>query len=126
MALLPPLPSTPSARPMTFRDLARLGRDNRGIRARPALTFLLITGHFVAYTFVRPILRNVSGVDDDLIGLLLRGYGLAGVAGNFTAGNRASHDARRTLLTIAIALTPRPRRPRQRRPCSSPRPRPRP
>ncbi|GCD94679.1 MFS transporter [Embleya hyalina] len=48
VVLLPPLPSAASARPTTFRDLARLGRDNRGVRAGPALTFLLITGHFVA------------------------------------------------------------------------------
>ncbi|MFI1581682.1 MFS transporter [Embleya sp. NPDC020630] len=102
---LPPLPRAPSARAITFRDLARLGRDNGGVRAGLALTFLLITGHFVAYTFVRPILRDVSGVDDGLIGLLLLGYGLAGVVGNFAAGNRASRDARRTLLTIATVLT---------------------
>ncbi|OPC79462.1 MFS transporter [Embleya scabrispora] len=105
VVLLPPLPSAASARPMTFRDLARLGRDNRGVRAGLALTFLLITGHFVAYTFVRPILRDISGVDDGLIGLLLLGYGLAGVVGNFAAGSRASRDARRTLLTIAGGLT---------------------
>ncbi|MET7299984.1 MFS transporter [Embleya sp. NPDC005575] len=103
--LLPPLPASPSARPMTFRDLSRLGRDNRGVRIGLALTFLLITGHFVAYTFVRPILRNVSGVDEGLIGVLLLGYGVAGVAGNFAAGARASREARRTLLTITAALT---------------------
>ncbi|WP_246126590.1 hypothetical protein [Embleya hyalina] len=35
---------------------------------------------------MRPILRDVSDVDDGLIGLLLLGYGLAGVVGNFAAG----------------------------------------
>ncbi|MGC0421201.1 MFS transporter [Embleya sp. AB8] len=105
VVLLPPLPAAPSARPMTFLDLSRLCRDNRGVRTGLALTFLLITGHFVAYTFVRPILRDVAGVDDALIGVLLLGYGLAGVAGNFAAGTRASRDARRTLLTITATLT---------------------
>ncbi|MFJ8739755.1 MFS transporter [Embleya sp. NPDC127516] len=103
--LLPPLPTEASARRMTFRDLSRLGRDNPGVRAGLALTFLLITGHFVAYTFVRPILRDVAGVDDGLIGVLLLGYGVAGVAGNFAAGTRASRDARRTLLAITTTLT---------------------
>ncbi|WP_406291599.1 MFS transporter [Embleya sp. NBC_00896] len=97
--LLPPLPSEQT---MTFPDLSRLFRDNAGVRVGMALTFLLITGHFVAYTFVRPILHDVSGVDDGLIGLLLLGYGVAGVVGNFAVGTR---NPRGTLLGITATLT---------------------
>ncbi|MCX5195144.1 MFS transporter [Streptomyces sp. NBC_00249] len=96
------LPELPPARPVTFRELPALLRRNRGVRAGVAVTFLVVTGQFAAYTFVRPILRDVSGVDAGHVSTLLLGYGIAGVAGNFLAGPR---DPRRTLLTVSSALT---------------------
>lgn len=99
LLLLPPLP--PSG-PVTFRELPALLRRNRGVRTGVVVTFLVVTGQFAAYTFVRPVLRDVSGVESGLVSTLLLGYGLAGVAGNFLAGPR---DARRTLLTVSATLT---------------------
>ncbi|MEU9036100.1 MFS transporter [Streptomyces sp. NPDC048352] len=101
-ALLLLLPALPPAGPVTSRELPALLRRNRGVRAGVIVTFLVVTGQFAAYTFVRPILRDVSGVDSGLVSTLLLGYGLAGVAGNFLAGPR---DARRTLLTVSGTLT---------------------
>lgn len=63
------------------------------------LTFLLVAGHFIAFTFVRPLLLSVSGFDARWVGLLLFGYGAAGMAGNFIAGIVA---ARRTPLTVSL------------------------
>ncbi|MEU9718323.1 MFS transporter [Streptomyces sp. NPDC047976] len=101
-ALLLLLPALPPSGPVTFRELPVLLRRNRAVRAGVVVTFLVVTGQFAAYTFVRPILRDVSGVDSGLVSTLLLGYGLAGVAGNFLAGPR---DARRTLLTVSATLT---------------------
>ncbi|MCX5379996.1 MFS transporter [Streptomyces sp. NBC_00091] len=101
-ALLLLLPALPPAGPVTFPELPALLRRNRGVRAGVIVTFLVVTGQFAAYTFVRPILRDVSGIDAGLVSTLLLGYGLAGVAGNFLAGPR---DARRTLLTVSATLT---------------------
>ncbi|MFH7595457.1 MFS transporter [Streptomyces racemochromogenes] len=100
-ALLLLLPALPPAAPVTFAELPSLLRANAGVRTGVAVTFLVVTGQFAAYTFVRPILRDVSGVDAGSVSTLLLGYGLAGVAGNFLAGPR---DPRRTLLTISTAL----------------------
>uniref|UniRef100_A0AAU2JJS6 MFS transporter n=1 Tax=Streptomyces sp. NBC_00049 TaxID=2903617 RepID=A0AAU2JJS6_9ACTN len=97
--LLPPLPPT---RPITFSELPALLRENRGVRAGVIVTFLVVTGQFAAYTFVRPILQDVSGIDAEYVSTLLLGYGAAGVAGNFLAGAR---DAYRTLLTVSAVLT---------------------
>ncbi|MFF5703036.1 MFS transporter [Streptomyces sp. NPDC012794] len=102
VALFLLLPALPPAGIVTFRELPALLRRNRGVRAGVIVTFLVVTGQFAAYTFVRPILRDVSGVDSGLVSTLLLGYGLAGVAGNFLAGPR---DARRTLLTVSATLT---------------------
>ncbi|MEV8532500.1 MFS transporter [Streptomyces sp. NPDC051211] len=97
--LLPPLPPRQT---VTFPELPALLRSHPGVRAGVIVTFLVVTGQFAAYTFVRPVLQDVSGVEAGLISTLLLGYGVAGVAGNFLAGTR---DARRTLLVIGPALT---------------------
>ncbi|MFG2483868.1 MFS transporter [Streptomyces virginiae] len=99
LVLLPPLPAT---RHITFPELPALLRENRAVRAGVIVTFLVVTGQFAAYTFVRPILQEVSGVDARYISTLLLGYGVAGVVGNFLAGPR---DAYRTLLVVSSALT---------------------
>ncbi|WP_327363610.1 MFS transporter [Streptomyces sp. NBC_01296] len=99
LLLLPPLPPT---RDVTFRELPALLRGNRGVRAGVIVTFLVVTGQFAAYTFVRPVLQDVSGIDAAYVSTLLLGYGVAGVAGNFLAGAR---DAYRALLVISTALT---------------------
>ncbi|WP_327251188.1 MFS transporter [Streptomyces sp. NBC_01244] len=99
LLLLPPLPPT---RTITFAQLPALLRRNRAVRAGVVVTFLVVTGQFTAYTFVRPILQDVSGVNAAYVSTLLLGYGVAGVAGNFLAGAR---DPYRTLFTVGAALT---------------------
>lgn len=100
--MVPPLPAT---RTITFPELPRLLRDNAAIRIGVLATFLLITGHFVAYTFVRPVLQDISGFDGNMTSSLLLVYGVAGIAGNFVAGSRAAKHIRATLFSIAIVLT---------------------
>lgn len=98
LLLLPPLPPT---RHIGFPELPALLRRNRAVRAGVIVTFLVVTGQFAAYTFVRPILQDVSGVDAAYVSTLLLGYGAAGVAGNFLAGSR---DPYRTLLAVSACL----------------------
>ncbi|MEW2415442.1 MFS transporter [Streptomyces sp. NPDC046866] len=101
-ALLLLLPPLPPSRAVTFRELPALLRGNGAVRAGVVVTFLVVTGQFAAYTFVRPVLQEVSGIDAAHVGTLLLGYGAAGVVGNFLAGTR---DAHRTLLAVSAALT---------------------
>jgi len=99
--LLPRLPAT-----QTIRLGMLPGQlHNPGVRAGILATFLLVTGHFSAYTFVSPILRQVSGIEGGVIGSLLLAYGVAGITGNFVAGTAANRDVRRTLLVIICALS---------------------
>ncbi|MBL1077995.1 MFS transporter [Nocardia sp. 2] len=95
---LPGLPAHHAVRP---RELGVLVRRNRGVAAGLVLILLLVTGHFTAYTFVRPILEDLHGVGAGALSALLFGYGVAGITGNFLAGNR---DPRRSLLAITLAL----------------------
>lgn len=99
------VPSLPSQRSITFGDLPRLFKGNLGVRIGVIATFLIITGQFVAFTFVRPVLQEISGIDDTVIGGLLLLYGVAGLVGNFIAGARVGEHIRGTLLAVVATLT---------------------
>ncbi|MFH8365592.1 MFS transporter [Streptomyces sp. NPDC018031] len=98
--LLPPLPATRSVRLGEVPGLLRV----RPLRTGLIVTVLLVVGHFGAYTYVRPVLEDVSGVEPDLISTLLLCYGLAGIAGNFLAGTAAHRHPRRTLAVLCGLL----------------------
>lgn len=104
LRVVPALPVSTSVRPRQF--VQQLG--HRNLRRGLWLTGLLVSGHFITFTYVRPLLTSVSGVDASWIGALLFGYGLAGIAGNFIAGPLAARHPRGTLLAIAsgLLLTP--------------------
>ncbi len=100
VVVVPALPVATSVRPAQFVQL--LG--HRGLQRGLWLTVLLVSGHFIAFTYVRPLLTTVSGVDAKWIGALLFAYGLAGIAGNFIAGPMAARHPREMLLAIALGL----------------------
>lgn len=99
-ATLPPLAAS---HPITFRQLTDQFR-NRGVRVGILATSLIVTGHFAVYTFVSPVLQQLSGVSENLVGPLLLGFGVAGVAGNFLAGAAVGRKLQRTVLTVTGAL----------------------
>ncbi|MFI2739513.1 MFS transporter [Streptomyces sp. NPDC018711] len=98
------MPKVPAERTITFADLPKVFKGNSGVRAGIALTFLVITGHFLAYTFVRPILQD-DGVADHLIGVLLLTFGIAGICGNFIVGALVAKRLRQTVMGISVVLT---------------------
>ncbi|MFI0467327.1 MULTISPECIES: MFS transporter [Saccharopolyspora] len=97
------MPKVPARRTIGFADLPRVFLGNAGVRAGIAITFLGVTGHFLAYTFIRPILQ-ADGVDGALIGVLLLAFGLAGICGNFVAGALIARRMRQTAAGIAAIL----------------------
>jgi predicted MFS family arabinose efflux permease len=97
------MPDVPARRTITLSDLPKVFRGNAGVRAGIAITFLVITGHFLAYTFVRPILQD-DGVDDAHVGALLLVFGAAGICGNFLAGALVASHLRRTVAGISLLL----------------------
>ncbi|TMQ96172.1 MFS transporter [Actinomadura soli] len=99
--LLPGIPATGSIRLGAL--LALFG--NSFVRGATIATFLLVSGHMAAYTFVSPVLRDVSGIDEDLIGPLLLVFGAAGIAGTFLAGAAAGRNVRVTIAAVSVLLT---------------------
>ncbi|AUU09745.1 MFS transporter [Serratia sp. IR-2025] len=100
LCVLPPLPVTQA---VSWR-LFTAQRANRRLLLGLLLTFLLVAGHFMAYTFVRPLLQTVAGIESRWVGALLFAYGVAGIVGNFIAGQAAAKRLRRTLALIALGL----------------------
>lgn len=98
--LLPPLPA---GRAVALGGVVRLLGDARVVTGLVVVA-LLVTGHFAAYTYVRPVLEEVSGVRASMVGTLLLVYGVAGIAGNFLAGARVGRSLRGTLLVVCAAL----------------------
>jgi predicted MFS family arabinose efflux permease len=100
LAVLPPLTAD---RPVALRHLTAQAQ-NSAVRVGIVATFFIVTGHFSAYTFVSPVLQNLAGVDEHLVGPLLFGFGVAGVAGNFIAGAAIGRTVHRTVFAIVGAL----------------------
>ncbi|MYY80344.1 MFS transporter, partial [Streptomyces sp. SID335] len=100
VTVLPRLPADQGVRLGAFPALLRIG----GLRAGLLAVTLLVTGHFAAYTYIRPVLERVPGIGAGLISGLLLAYGTAGIAGNFAGGAVAARDPRRALLAISAGL----------------------
>lgn len=98
------LPKVPAGRTIAFADLPRVLGRNAGVRAGMAITFLVVTGHFLAYTFVRPVLHD-DGIDAGMTGALLLTFGVAGICGNFVAGALVARRLRQTVAGISVVLT---------------------
>ncbi|MFD4376454.1 MFS transporter [Streptomyces sp. NPDC058486] len=59
---------------------------HRALRVAVGVTALVMSGHFLAFTYVAPYLEKVTGVRPSLVGVLLLVFGVAGLIGNFAAG----------------------------------------
>ncbi|MFF7990679.1 MFS transporter [Kitasatospora xanthocidica] len=104
VALLVLLPPMPAREVVQLRTLPQQFR-HPVVRAGVLATFLLVGGHFAAFTFISPILQATSGIDEGAIGPLLLGFGVAGIVGNFLAGAAAERNIRGTILSISVLLT---------------------
>ena len=97
------MPALPAASAATLRQFGKQLR-NRQLQAGLLLTLLLVTSHFMAFTFVRPLLLSVSGFDAQWLGALLFVYGFAGIIGNFLAGAVAVRRTAPTIIAISAGL----------------------
>ncbi|MFB9886049.1 MFS transporter [Balneatrix alpica] len=69
-----------------------------------AMTAVGYGGTFVAFTFLAPILEQVSGFAPNTIGLIMLVYGVSVAAGNIGGGKLADHLGPLPALTIIFAI----------------------
>jgi predicted MFS family arabinose efflux permease len=100
MMTMPSLPSTGGA------SLSTLGAALRRPAIRISLfsTFCIASGHFAAFTYIRPFLENVSVFDAGPLSLLLLAFGIAGFFGNVLGGIIAQRSARVAIAAAAIGI----------------------
>lgn len=98
---LPPLPGEPRERGAEPSPTRRLSGS---LKIVLVLTALIVSGHFAAYTYVRPFLEQVSHAGPAFVSAALLLYGAAGVAGNFAAGAWAARNPRPVLITLAVLI----------------------
>ncbi len=68
------------------------------------ITLLIVSGHFMAFTYIRALLPNNDLISVDLLGGLLLIYGLAGIVGNFLFGLTANKHLNFAVVMIASGL----------------------
>lgn len=69
-----------------------------------AVTVLIITGHFSAYTYLAPFLEQVSQAGPALIGAALLLFGAAGVIGNFVGSGVTARHPGAALVVRALLI----------------------
>ena len=112
VALLAQVVTLPRLAPMEAPRLGGLLQVMRRPSVAAALigVVLVISGHFAGFTYVRPVLEQVTHLDVRSISLVLLAFGLAGFFGNFAGAFLAERDPRMAVfggagLIAAAALT---------------------
>ncbi|RDI67015.1 MFS transporter [Nocardia pseudobrasiliensis] len=103
IAALLVVPPLRAERAVSLRELPAL-LSHPPLRTGMIVVTLLVSGHFAAYTYIRPFLEQITGAGAALVSTLLLSYGTAGVAGTFGFGSIAARTPRRAILTIGLAL----------------------
>lgn len=97
------LPPLPPREPVRLAVLAEQF-GSRGVRVAVLTTGFVVVGHFAAYTFISPVLQDISGIAQRHVGSLLLLYGAAGILGNIAAGLYAGRHPYRAVLAIPCVL----------------------
>lgn len=103
IAIIALLPRLAVAQALPLREVLGMTREPQ-LRIALLVVAFLVTGHFAAYTYVRPLLEKVTGIGASAIGTVLLVYGIAGVIGNFSSGAAGAGNPRRMLMTISVPL----------------------
>ncbi|MEX6158173.1 MFS transporter [Providencia manganoxydans] len=69
-----------------------------------SITLLIVAAHFMAFTYIRPLLTVEGQINGQQLSGILLIYGLAGIAGNFVLGLCASRWLTSTIITIILGI----------------------
>ena len=97
------LPAMPPARAIRARDLLTPLMRRMAQVGLLAVLFL-VAGHFAAYTYLKPLLQQVFGLDANGVTTLLLAYGAVGFLGTFVGGSLVARSVRAAALLAAVLL----------------------
>lgn len=103
------LSTLPALPPRDNPDLRVLGELIRrpGVRMALLAVLLVISGHFAGFTYIRPLMEDVTHLSVSAISAVLLGYGIGGFFGNFAGGFIAERSERLAIVfggTLIAAL----------------------
>jgi predicted MFS family arabinose efflux permease len=99
-AAVPRLGPGGRVRPRSLLTVVTLPVSRIGLVAAGAIFF----ANFAAYTYIGPLLHTRAGLGASTTTLVLLGFGLAGAAGNFTAGVTVRAHLRATLMGSGLLI----------------------
>jgi predicted MFS family arabinose efflux permease len=85
------------------RGHGRHHRDSR-LMTLSGLTLVGVTGHFISYTFIVVIIRDVVGVHGPQLAWLLVGFGVAGLLGMATTAGPSDRHPKASVVGCLVAL----------------------
>ncbi|MBW8843713.1 MAG: MFS transporter [Burkholderiales bacterium] len=99
------LPALPPRDNPNLRVLAELLR-RPPVRVALLAVLLVISGHFAGFTYIRPLMEQVTHLSVGAISGVLLGYGIGGFFGNFAGGWLAGRSERHAIVGggLLIAL----------------------
>lgn len=100
LATLPALP--PRDKP-DLRVLAELLR-RPPVRVALLAVLLVISGHFAGFTYIRPLMEQVTHLSVGAISAVLLGYGVGGFVGNFAGGWLAGRSERHAIVAGGVLI----------------------
>jgi predicted MFS family arabinose efflux permease len=101
---LPPLPAAPAVAAARGPRLSWHQR-NRSLVTMCLLTLAGVTGHFISYTFIVVIIRDVVGVSGPELAWLLAAYGVAGLAAMGLLARPGDRRPRAVVIGCMAVLT---------------------
>ena len=106
ITLLAQLATLPAMPPKTMPDLRVLGQlFARGpVRAALVVVLLVISGHFAGFTYIRPLMENVTHLSIGAISAVLLGYGIGGFFGNLAGGYVAGRSERNAIVLGSVII----------------------
>ncbi|OLR94328.1 MFS transporter [Actinokineospora bangkokensis] len=75
-----------------------------GVAVVCLVTVVVVVGHFAAYTYLAPLVRETGGLDGFGLSALLLGYGLVGLVGNVAVGHVVDRHPGTTFICCVGAV----------------------
>lgn len=97
------LPSLPPRDNPNLRVLGGL-LQRPPVRVALLAVLLVISGHFAGFTYIRPLMEQVTQLSVSAISAVLLGYGVGGFVGNFVGGWLAGRSERLAVASGALLI----------------------
>lgn len=78
--------------------------QRRGVRYAVVMAGLLVSGQFLTYSYVSPLLQEAAGLEVDAVAPMLLVFGVAGLIGNFAAAPLLRRSPGAAVITISVGI----------------------